>query len=155
TGNYAIVGGAQQHIWANANGEVRVQNKTITLTGTPAFSAAFVLADYAGVATVNGNSWAGAATGTRFNAQQNGVIAALASLTELPGSVAGIISTGGRYAGGGTYEATDAEIRASTAGVEKYITAERLESASGFVGLTDAATIAVDWRTFINGMVTL
>ena len=50
--------------------------------------------------------------------------------------------------------ATDAETRAATAGAHA-ITAEKLETASAPVTLTDAATIAVDWDTFINGVVTL
>lgn len=50
--------------------------------------------------------------------------------------------------------ATDAEIRAATSGAHG-IMAEDLETAAAPVTLTDAATIAVDWDTFINGVVTL
>jgi hypothetical protein len=50
-------------------------------------------------------------------------------------------------------KATAAEVRASTA--DKYIDGALLETASALVTLTDAATIAVDWNTFINGQVTL
>jgi len=50
--------------------------------------------------------------------------------------------------------ATDAEIRAATTGAHA-ITAEDLETASALVTLTDAATIAVDWDTFINAIVTM
>lgn len=50
--------------------------------------------------------------------------------------------------------ATAAEIRAATAG-DNVVSAAGIESASAEVTLTDAATIAVDWDTFINGVVTL
>lgn len=98
-GNYSIVGGAQLHWWANSLGEIRCQGRTITLTGTPAFSTAFAQADYSGVLTVNGNAYSGSATGKRFSALNNGVIAALAGLTELPGNATGTAGTGGQYPG--------------------------------------------------------
>ena len=47
----------------------------------------------------------------------------------------------------------DAGVRAATAG--HVIHSGLLESAAAGVALTDAATIAVDWDTFINGTVTL
>lgn len=50
--------------------------------------------------------------------------------------------------------ATDAEIRAATAG-NLVMIASALETAAAVVTLTDAATIAVDWDTFINAQVTL
>lgn len=50
-------------------------------------------------------------------------------------------------------KATDAEVRAATS--NKFVSADLIESASAEVTLTDAATIAVDWDTFINGVVTL
>jgi len=50
--------------------------------------------------------------------------------------------------------ATDAEIRAATTGAHA-IMASDLESAAALVTLTDAATIAVDWDTFINSIVTM
>lgn len=50
-------------------------------------------------------------------------------------------------------KATAANIRAGTA--DTYVTSDGIESAAEEVTLTDAATIAVDWSTFINGNVTL
>lgn len=49
--------------------------------------------------------------------------------------------------------ATDAEIRAANAATA--VLATHLETAAALVTLTDAATIAVDWDTFINGIVTM
>lgn len=48
---------------------------------------------------------------------------------------------------------TVAEVRSSAS--DKYISADLVESASAVVGLTDAATVAVDWDAFINADVTL
>ena len=50
-------------------------------------------------------------------------------------------------------EATAAQIRNGTASV--LVTPANLESAAEEVTLTDAPTIAVDWSTFLNGVVTL
>jgi hypothetical protein len=50
-------------------------------------------------------------------------------------------------------EATDAEVRASTD--SKFLDACHLNTAAAYVTLTDGASIAVDWSTFINGTVTL
>ncbi|MEO3389510.1 hypothetical protein [Mesorhizobium sp. CAU 1741] len=44
--------------------------------------------------------------------------------------------------------ATDAELRAATAG--KVITTDQIESASALGTLTDATTVAIDWDAFIN-----
>lgn len=54
----------------------------------------------------------------------------------------------------GVFEkATDAEYRSAVA--NKAVTTDLIESASATVTLTDAGTIAVDWDTFINAVVTL
>ena len=143
TGNYSIVGGTGLHWWANDRGSIRVQSRTVTITGTPAFSGAFVLADYAGIATVNGNTYVGGATGIRFNAANNGVVVAFGGLTELPGSVAGNVTSGGIHPALVDY-ATDAQVRSAAAG-RFVMTVDKIETASAFVSMTDAATIAFDW----------
>jgi hypothetical protein len=53
----------------------------------------------------------------------------------------------------GNNEASAANIRAGTA--NQIVTPETMEAASEEVTLTDAATIAVDWSTFLTGVVTL
>ena len=96
TGNYSITGGARRHI-SNFAGQVRIQSRTVTLTGTPAFSIETVLSQ-GGVVYINGNTFSGAATGTRYLANNNGVIYTNAGgATYLPGSVAGSTATGGQY----------------------------------------------------------
>lgn len=49
--------------------------------------------------------------------------------------------------------ATDAEVRAAASGV--VLTTDLIETASASVALTDAATVAVDWDSFIFGTLTM
>ena len=97
-GNCAIDGGASNHWSAVGNSGIRVQSRTITLTGTPAFSAAFANADLGSTVLVNGNTFSGAATGSRYSATNNAVISSAgAGATYLPGNAAGSTGTGGQY----------------------------------------------------------
>lgn len=63
-------------------------------------------------------------------------------------------STWPAVAGTLTVPATDAEIRSAT-GAAKAVAAAAIETASAFVALTDAATVAVDWDTAINWSLTV
>jgi Protein of unknown function (DUF2793) len=97
TGNYSIDGSAINHWSAVGNGVIRVQGKTITLTGTPNFFA-FANADLNGTVLVNANTFSGAATGARYVATNNGAISSGgAGATYLPGNAAGSTSGGGQY----------------------------------------------------------
>jgi hypothetical protein len=102
TGNYAITGGAQSHAQAWTEGFVQLSSLpndsvTVTLTGTPTFSTAFVLAS-AGSLFAPANTFVGGAAGPRYTAQLNGVIfTGGKSLTYFPGSAAGSTPTGGQY----------------------------------------------------------
>jgi hypothetical protein len=62
-------------------------------------------------------------------------------------------TTGKLIQGSSLLEASTADVRAATD--NRVMTAEQIEDASAIVTLTDAATIAVDMDTFINGVVTL
>lgn len=100
-GDYSITGGAQVHIISNQaailySGFV----VTITLTGTPAFSLAFAVANRVGLLLCfSSYTFTGAATGQRYIAQLNGVIdTGGAGTTFFPGSIAGTTPTGGQYA---------------------------------------------------------
>lgn len=98
TGNYSIDGGAGNHWSAVGNGIIRVQSKTITLTGTPAFATAFASADLSSTVLVNGNSFSGSATGSRYAATNNAVISSGGGgATYLPGNAAGSTGAGGQY----------------------------------------------------------
>lgn len=98
TGNYTISSGCYAHIVA-VSGVCRIQNKTITLTGTPAFSGFFVEISYTGASFLNGNTYSGSATGARYNVIMNGVCyVAGGGASYLPGNAAGTTATGGQYA---------------------------------------------------------
>jgi hypothetical protein len=137
TGNYRITGGAGQHYNGNALGEVRVQGRTVTLVGTPAFSSAFARADFSGLITANGNTYSGVATGQRYLAEQNGVIVTFGGANAFPGNVAGIARTSGLY---------DATMIGTT-----YLAQQGVQQ----VSLTDAATITWDAETQQCATVTL
>lgn len=96
-GNYTISGGAVSHLHCGAPGTILAGTITVTLTGTPAFSAYF-----AGVAegtiTVTGVTWSGSATGRRYLAHKGGIIdVGAGTITTLPGDVAGYSDVSGTY----------------------------------------------------------
>ena len=95
-GNWTITGGAVQHIRGLVGGYLRLNNRTVTLTGTPAFQQ-FARASRTAEIIAQGMSFASAATGRRFWADLNGVVNGPTSLTYFPGDAPGIAATGGRY----------------------------------------------------------
>jgi hypothetical protein len=96
--NYTISGGALIHWQGNSVCIFVCVGRTITLTGTPAFSNQFAIATNVGVVVVSGNTFSGAATGTRYSVTINGVInTGGGGATYLPGDVAGAAATGGQY----------------------------------------------------------
>jgi hypothetical protein len=97
---YSISGGAVAHVQAGTGGLYAAPAAAITLTGTPAFASAFVVASMGGAAVWTGASFTGAATGVRYLAQLGGAIKtgaadAAASESFFPGSLAGNRSGGG------------------------------------------------------------
>jgi hypothetical protein len=99
SGNYTISGGSPAHLLTTFRGGVATASGiTVTLTGTPAFSAAYVFV--ASVSTVNvaGTTFSGAATGSRYNVSTNAVLSTNGGgATYLPGNAAGSTATGGQY----------------------------------------------------------
>lgn len=98
TGNYSISGGAQAH-WRPAAGSIiRVQSRTITLTGTPNFTTAFVQCDFSASVIANGLTFSGGSTGSRYSAVANATInTAGGGANYFPGNSAGTTATGGQY----------------------------------------------------------
>lgn len=100
--NYSISGGATEH-WSASDGGIvdasALAGQTVTLNGTPAFSLCFACASGAGIVVVGSTvTFSGSATGPRFFANQNGVVATGgAGLTYLPGDTAGTTLSGGQY----------------------------------------------------------
>lgn len=97
--NYTISGSALVHWYSiGAGAQISIQLATITLTGTPAFSAAFALASGLSHQLVNANTFSGSATGARYLCVLNGAVDTNGSgATYLPGNSAGSTSTGGQY----------------------------------------------------------
>lgn len=99
TGNYTISGSVANHWGAFDGGLIAVQARTVTLTGTPAFSSAFATSSRVATIACNANTFSGSATGKRYQALSGGVIDTLASGTEtyLPGDTLGTVASGGKY----------------------------------------------------------
>ena len=98
TGSYAVVGAGLAHWTLVANGVLRVQSKTITLSGTPAFAQGFCNPGFGSSAIVNGNTFSGAATGPRYAVDSNAVLyTGGAGASYLPGDTAGSATNGGQY----------------------------------------------------------
>lgn len=96
TGNYAIVGSAQRHLVADG-GDIDISGRTVTLTGTPAFSQYFAVGESARIQAV-GCTFSGSATGVRYIALACGVIHTNGGgASYLPGNSAGSTPSGGQY----------------------------------------------------------
>lgn len=88
-GNYFIIGGAPVHVNGAAVSLISIANVTVTITGTPAFTTAYIslTQSYAGL---NGCTFVGSATGTRYFIQAASyVFTGAAGATYLPGNAAG------------------------------------------------------------------
>jgi hypothetical protein len=98
-GGYTISGGAAVHWQCTSCSGLSVQSAlTITLTGTPAFSSEFALSRRAASLQCNLATFSGSATGTRYLADNNGVIFTNGGGANfLPGNAAGSTATGGQY----------------------------------------------------------
>jgi hypothetical protein len=93
---WSISGGANVHLQTDA-GTILVVNQTCTVSGTPAFTW-FASSYNAGVINAYGMTFSGAATGTRYLADVNGVIRVWGvGANYFPGNAAGSASTGGQY----------------------------------------------------------
>jgi cytoskeletal protein CcmA (bactofilin family) len=97
-GNYTITGGAATHYTTQENSEISCNSKTITVTGTPAFSTAFARTILVSVIRAQSSTYSGAATGTRYSSTENSVIQTNGGgANYFPGNVAGSTTTGGQY----------------------------------------------------------
>jgi hypothetical protein len=97
-GAYTISGGANIHWYATLGGFIQAAGLTITLTGTPAFVQAFAWSQSHARLTVNGNTFSGSATGTRYYADTLGLIDTQGGgASYLPGNAAGSTVTGAVY----------------------------------------------------------
>lgn len=98
--SYAITGGATRHVQCIGQSQIFYGGGAVlTLSGTPAFSTAFIQAGTSGMADFANTSISGAATGKRYDLYLNSVVnTAGGGASYFPGSVAGTTATGGQYA---------------------------------------------------------
>lgn len=97
-GNYTITGGATSHLVAAGPGYIQISGAN-TVTGAPAFSGQFALAQNLGQIFVsNATSYNGAATGPRYLSNTNSVINTQGGGANFfPGNSAGSTNAGGQY----------------------------------------------------------
>lgn len=98
--SYTVSGAGTSHWHVGNQGFIQVGGTTITLTGTPAFSAYFAGGSTNGVVFVLGTAFSGGATGQRYTVHSGAIIDTTASSTSetfLPGSTNGVAFDGGYY----------------------------------------------------------
>jgi hypothetical protein len=95
---YTISGAAASHWLANGQGLIVVAGRTVTISGTPAFAAAFAYATRLSQIQGYSNTFTGTATGVRYLVDGNSLIFTNGGgTTAYPGNSAGSASTGGQY----------------------------------------------------------
>jgi hypothetical protein len=96
--DYSVTGGSVAHWQLGGCGCLVCSGRTITLSGTPNFSGAFVNGASLGIANCAACIFTGAATGTRYNAALNSVVYTNGGGANFfPGSTPGTTATGGQY----------------------------------------------------------
>lgn len=98
--NYTISGGAVAHYHFTNNGYILHQTGTVTLTGTPAFSAYFAGGSLNASLQIASVTYSGAATGQRFLIHSGAACdTGNAGLSYFPGNSAGTVYDNGQYDG--------------------------------------------------------
>jgi hypothetical protein len=98
TTNYTISGAAATHWNFQTGSIIQYVNRTVTVSGTPAFSTAFASASHGAGLLVTGLTFSGAATGTRYSVTINAWIDTNGGgATYFPGNAGGAAATGGQY----------------------------------------------------------
>lgn len=97
--DYTISGAAQIHIYASGQSLIYQNDFTVTVSGTPAFSSAFVYAVELSQIQATSITYSGSATGVYYYAGLNSVIqTGGGGATYFPGNSSGFTATGGQYA---------------------------------------------------------
>ena len=95
---YTISGGAVSHFHAAYDATIVVSGSTITLTGTPAFSAYFAGVGENGNIQAISTTFSGSATGTRAYLHYGGAIRTNTNLrTKMPGSLPVVVNKGSAF----------------------------------------------------------
>jgi hypothetical protein len=100
--SYTVNGGAPAHLEAVLGGQIIYLETaiTVTVTGTPNFSSAFVDLSVNSLAYVNASfiTFSGAATGALYRLRDNSSIETVSGVpTNFPGNALGVISRGGVF----------------------------------------------------------
>lgn len=116
--NNSIIGGALIHVSALSNSVVALHNTTVTCSGSPAFTY-FAYAENNASVYLSGMTFTscGGVTGTRYQANGNGMIYTAAATTYLPGNAAGVEYMGGQYIG----SAAPSGLQLYTSGIMTYV----------------------------------
>lgn len=99
--NYTVSGSSPRHWRADEAGTIIVYGRTVTITGTPAYSHTFSYVSYGSTLVSGAMTFSGAATGSRFLVSTNSIISTGGGgASYLPGNAAGTTDTasGGIYA---------------------------------------------------------
>ncbi len=95
---YRISGNGTNHLLAQFGGEISPGLCSVTVVGTPAFSAAFAQAEDCGILADGGTVYTGGATGKRYSSIKNGAIDTFGGgANYYPGDVAGTTDGFGVY----------------------------------------------------------
>lgn len=98
--NYKISGAAACHFQITNSAQINTTaSNTVTITGTPAFSQAFVQTTACASGLLENQTYSGSATGVRYNTTLNAVInTGGGGASYFPGNSSGTTASGGQYA---------------------------------------------------------
>lgn len=97
-GSLAVIANYTTFISLSGGANINLFGATLTLTGTPAWSVAFIYQVSPSFAQLSSMTFSGSATGVRYNINGNGVTQTNGGgASYLPGGTAGSTSTGGQY----------------------------------------------------------
>jgi hypothetical protein len=97
-GNYKISGGmGLAHIFAKNGGRVFRPdfNATVTITNNPTFDSTIFLSAGA-IYDIPNLTWSGTTVGKKFTVELNSILRSQSSSANIPGSIAGVVQTGGQ-----------------------------------------------------------
>jgi hypothetical protein len=118
--NYTLSGGGSAAMGAGDQAEIIIGGGVGTVSGTPAYSVAFIFARSGGGIQFNlANPFSGAATGRRFELLSNAwlEIPSSTAFSEIPGNALGLIESGARVRiGGGSYVTVSSSTGTGTGG---------------------------------------
>lgn len=99
TSSNTISSGGIAHVFVQSGGILFYTPGGVTLSGSPAWSDAFITVTSGGLATTAGATFSGTTTGARYAVSLNGIINTFGGgASYFPGNAVGTTATGGQYA---------------------------------------------------------